>query len=1406
MDAPFPSFEAAQAWLRQCVDASVPAILRVTGDATAAVGRLLRDHSVRTEVRFQEPPAPDDVVWLHDGDAVCAMGDFLVAQLTLFQRPGVLVLTGPATDAGPRALSAHLALPGESSPTASGASHVLLYGIPVGARALEERILALEAEGDLLQAFGLWEVLAAQDPDRAARLRWVALQRLVRGGRSAEVLDRTLAGRDVRDDRDRLLLQVSEAAYNRGEMDRYHRLVTILAHNSGSRTAVDALVGRAVAEQQDPDPALLARQTPWRRQRVLALQARRGGPITPLEAEPGSPYRNAALALGTRREGRRDLEAMIALGHLDQAARIARTLRGTSKATRIYRDFQPTEILESCHLALVADDIALADRLLEAVPVDQRAAGTGWAQLLPLYGAVCAAHRDDMPAFLTAVVDVERSLDGRLHRHTLRGLVDVVLRLPLWPRTRLLALFHDLVDDDGLRARILEHMAEQPNRDLALDAYRLDHAIAAGGMGEVWRATHVSLDRTVAVKVIKPGATDAMLQDFRKEVDLTTRLEHPAIIAVLDHGTVPKAITVQSQGRLAAGQPYLVMEFAGAGSLEDRIGKLTWSEARTTLRSLLDALHYAHGRGLVHRDLKPGNVLFTDDGAIRLTDFGLSVFSADRVAGTPGYMAPEQFTGAPLDPRSDLYALGCLAWDMLTGRPPFHGTPGELRRAHTEQELPAFIARVAAPPGIRAWLGTMLSKRPQDRFPDARTALAAFDALGEPEVEVDGTPAVDGRSTLEVDTLLDLAVGRSMGTPVPSTIRPGSLPTDIHAISRQAVVRPRLPTAQMLDRGDPPYVGHDRQRQVLWNALLSVVDSGARMDLYLDGRIGVGKARLIRWLRNAARRQGLWPARRPGSDLAILEDAPTEGEGPWLVLHTRPPPSPCARIPIPPLDDETLFRVAVARIPISFALAVRAVRQANGRQDLLVATLAGWQAEPGYRPSPAGLELRHTPRHPTPHPVEWWRQAVERLPDGQTDALSIAALLAPGFVLRSWEQACEEASLVPGPAARQILLARGDGWELPTALREVLARRLGDRAFEVHHLLAGVDHTEPDGEERRWIHATRAGHPHGAAALAERVQQAFSTQGIAWPSLDAMETAQTAVDANLEPDPAIRRWIAIGRAHRAGEATLAEARTAARQVLASISRREDPLAHAAAIDNLLTLAGRDGQLGVDERVIMRAVARIPPAPAAVLRGKVANTWQLQGRVRDGIRLLERTLAQLDRDAPDSPARSLLLTYLARATVDDDPVHALALTEEALAARAPYERHAAITIDHTHIHLVMGEWDRALEASRDLAHAPLASGLLNRVIAHLHRDDPVAAEREAGRAIRDTLVFSPRTPVSPVLALGLAAHPAWPEEIWSAALANVGPQRDPLIRAAIRHAIRSWPRGSRRRALEERTSP
>ena len=223
-----------------------------------------------------------------------------------------------------------------------------------------------------------------------------------------------------------------------------------------------------------------------------------------------------------------------------------------------------------------------------------------------------------------------------------------------------------------------------------LGAFLPVRQLAEGGMGIVWEARHARTKVVVAIKAM----TDDRARDaagraaFRREVRAVAGLSHPNIVHVYDFGEVSDAES--RSGPWVAGSPWVAMELAHGGSLKDMRGQLGWPQLQGVLVALLEALGHAHARGVIHRDLKPGNVLIRNAlPDVQLADFGLAWLGERgnvNPAGTPGYMAPEQIQGSPFDlgPWTDLYGLGCLAFALACGRPPFEGSGliQEIGRAH----------------------------------------------------------------------------------------------------------------------------------------------------------------------------------------------------------------------------------------------------------------------------------------------------------------------------------------------------------------------------------------------------------------------------------------------------------------------------------------------------------------------------------------------------------------------------------------------------------------------------------------------------------------------------------------------------------------------------------------------------
>ncbi|WP_214110638.1 protein kinase domain-containing protein [Acrocarpospora catenulata] len=263
--------------------------------------------------------------------------------------------------------------------------------------------------------------------------------------------------------------------------------------------------------------------------------------------------------------------------------------------------------------------------------------------------------------------------------------------------------------------------------DVLTRRYLLQERIATGGMSVIWRAFDQSLQRTVAIKVL-----DGALDDdnpgrelIRREARATARLIHPDAIEVYDYGE-----TVTPRGRLAA---YVVMRLLEGRPLADRIseGPLPWAEATAIAARLALVLAAAHDRGIVHRDVTPENVLLAPDGA-KLLDFGIAAFAGEAgdelVAdfGTPPYVAPERLKELPAAPAVDVYSLGVLLYEMLTGAPPYPETTWEgIEAARREGPPPSPDGVPGLPPEIAALCRRCLSPEPADR-PTAREVAAAL--------------------------------------------------------------------------------------------------------------------------------------------------------------------------------------------------------------------------------------------------------------------------------------------------------------------------------------------------------------------------------------------------------------------------------------------------------------------------------------------------------------------------------------------------------------------------------------------------------------------------------------------------------------------------------------------------------
>jgi serine/threonine-protein kinase len=263
--------------------------------------------------------------------------------------------------------------------------------------------------------------------------------------------------------------------------------------------------------------------------------------------------------------------------------------------------------------------------------------------------------------------------------------------------------------------------------------YHIEQEIGCGGMGAVYRARHVRVGREVAIKVLHDHLMrdPVMVERFEREAAVVARLHHKNLVNVIDAGAT-------------TAQRYMVLDLVRGPSLAAIITHSLLSPARVIglTKQVLAGLAHAHDAGLVHRDLKPENVLVERDNfgaeVPRIVDFGIAVLrdqarltSAGTILGTPAYMAPEQARGGAPDPRSDLFALGVIVYEMLAGKQPFDGSSVEIVLANMSLDPPRILdrARVDVDPLLEAFARKLMARELRDRFASARAALSVLELI-----------------------------------------------------------------------------------------------------------------------------------------------------------------------------------------------------------------------------------------------------------------------------------------------------------------------------------------------------------------------------------------------------------------------------------------------------------------------------------------------------------------------------------------------------------------------------------------------------------------------------------------------------------------------------------------------------
>ena len=378
---------------------------------------------------------------------------------------------------------------------------------------------------------------------------------------------------------------------------------------------------------------------------------------------------------------------------------------------------------------------------------------------------------------------------------------------------------------------------------MRLGEFELGPRIGAGATGEVFSGTHLATGAPVAVKVVHTfgAVTGFELALVEHEAAAMARLGHRGIVEIIDYGRVDEGDAAASGQLLPAGSPYLVMERAFEGSLARRPPVTSFEELYELLSQILQALAHAHARGLVHRDLKPSNVLVFGQHPLRvkLADFGIArILDAEgepagpvESGGTPLYMAPEQIAQITREqgPCTDVYALGCLAYTISTGEAPHLGTAAQVCRAHLLDRPPPLECAFALPEGFRPWLQGCMAKQPGLRFSDAAGALRALDAYA--------SPLAQDREAPHCRVTVERALARPTEPPDWRHLEPASAPRKLRAAG-----------LSLLSIRQPPCMGREAEKDLLWHGLGEVLRLGTPRLVFVHGSPGIGKSRLLHWL------------------------------------------------------------------------------------------------------------------------------------------------------------------------------------------------------------------------------------------------------------------------------------------------------------------------------------------------------------------------------------------------------------------------------------------------------------------------------------------------------------------------------------------------------------------------------
>jgi len=671
------------------------------------------------------------------------------------------------------------------------------------------------------------------------------------------------------------------------------------------------------------------------------------------------------------------------------------------------------------------------------------------------------------------------------------------------------AVVMGLATDDA--APELVELLRSRNAALPIGPVLALRRIGAGGMGEVWLGRHVDSDTPAALKVVSKEIKygDAAWQIFDNEMRAVSALSHPNIVGMLDHGRAGAAAERLSGGKILGDSPYLALQYVRGGTLSRWIGRMKWDQVRVVLTSLLDALAHAHARSVLHLDLKPDNILLAGrdpiDG-VRLTDFGLSLLRQDTrqgIAGTLEFMAPEQYVvGSTHGPWTDLYALGCLAWGLLTEAPPFHSKSKlEMAELHSKAPLPEFKPTIPHPAGVEQWVRTLLAKDPSQRFTRANDALVELIEL-DTELHRPDNPSSGGPVFAPTNSYSEISLIPTLGANALEAIgRPTGSVGHVHLPEtwRMPHTQPtRVPDAglALVHEREPVLVGRTAERDQLWAMVKECHRSDRPKAVMVAGPLGSGRRALVRWLaarthelgfsevmRHDASRgfgallEGRVPEhpaalavrvlqaihRRRGNRLALValdaddpavpefvDIAVREGSGALFFAMSAPARHAPRQnrlidtIELNRLTSDDIRTLLTSVLPLSTELMDSLVEFADGNPGLALATLRDLARRGELRASPEGWHRPHGGRLRVPRKLaKTVRKQLERIantPD-RWEALQVAAASGNIVHRRSLITLCGDISeLTRGLCDSRVLEEKGGvfRWTQPAA-RHVLS-------------------------------------------------------------------------------------------------------------------------------------------------------------------------------------------------------------------------------------------------------------------------------------------------------------------------------------------------------------------------------